>query len=948
MSLPGIQSPSPIPVKLPSADGKISLDVVKYLIGGNDISHRTDRRIKTQHQSTEVEKSDEKDIMKRLLSEARDPDSFVASVLKVSQVGTEATPPAMIPREYWIYSENPLSHAFGSSNTAFFDQKLSIWKKKIFPSEKPSSRTEVILLAKTLDMMLSKVDISVVSDTEKCYSAESSDYNTTFKKLLEIYNVGFGELIRQVYVQCAERGVVLDGIRNLYADYSSNCLEIIAFLKSQVRSSKSKLKQAADQVTKATSAAKAARYESMLIGIELKQLTANNESLLLKIKNQSALERRASLMKSFLTNQQSRNAMLLQLGNDNSRELHGNSLQECVEEDESSDGHSTQPTKGNERMNSEKEIKKMNSMHRNDASNRSLKKKKLTSQSTQTLTDDVWDQPLYNSLVSFCDMVRKTVTATEEVTPLYSCLVFNNPLESAKWAQKKMKKIIEEYVSTADGQTNENTESDEGVIGSFTITKKVLSETLEDVTVTLKEIVTRLTSFYSSAQFKAKIQGLLRQDTNRIQKVLTVEDLVPTTETGTVSSLQPPRSSEVCPLCVRPPEKEFTTSLVDSKKVHSEGSMKPQKELGKQTPNQAAVDELLEKLRLSEEKSKQLENDMTDTLAKVEHAERNATAMEKQMNASIETLRETVSDQRRMLDSQASDLQHRKLENIVNKKVQEMKAEKKALQQIPRSPTPPTTAPPNRVSVEHVIDKVKPSVNTSPPPEPITEHKKPPSTVSPDPVVKKPRTKITSQPSKIRNRKPQPTPTQTPAVKKPKINQKEIPKISEANQDEFEKDDILIEDDNQSQARDEDTVDEDERSNYSSEPAPSSMASKEAEIDPPQKDMFIDIGQVVPNTGVLPRRRGTLNRETTHRLAKKLSPQERAAELAVHKERRRRELVAAKNVQMSHILENAGNTKPKTQLWLLRQVNSFYRAKAIADMVWISILNSSSFCPTSL
>eukprot|EP00794_Sanderia_malayensis_P016078 gene16078-17701_t len=87
----------------------------------------------------------------------------------------------------------------------------------LFPSLKPSGRQEAKLLKKTMEDLLSR--IAVTEDTGK-----DADQPTQIHSLLElvrqeqnIYNIVFNEVIRQVSIECVERGELLAELRKRYA-----------------------------------------------------------------------------------------------------------------------------------------------------------------------------------------------------------------------------------------------------------------------------------------------------------------------------------------------------------------------------------------------------------------------------------------------------------------------------------------------------------------------------------------------------------------------------------------------------------------------------------------------------------------------------------------------------------------------------------------------------------
>ncbi|XP_073717822.1 axonemal dynein light chain domain-containing protein 1 isoform X3 [Misgurnus anguillicaudatus] len=121
----------------------------------------------------------------------------------------------LIPEEYHIIKNK------GLRGLQCYDDKFTILleddekKLRVFPSMKPSSRLEVVQLMKVMDDMLEKAGVK--------QDVEELTEHSQMEKLLElvrieqnIYNIVFHELIRQVSVECAERGQLLAKLRQRY------------------------------------------------------------------------------------------------------------------------------------------------------------------------------------------------------------------------------------------------------------------------------------------------------------------------------------------------------------------------------------------------------------------------------------------------------------------------------------------------------------------------------------------------------------------------------------------------------------------------------------------------------------------------------------------------------------------------------------------------------------
>uniref|UniRef100_A0A671SZF5 Axonemal dynein light chain domain-containing protein 1-like n=1 Tax=Sinocyclocheilus anshuiensis TaxID=1608454 RepID=A0A671SZF5_9TELE len=121
----------------------------------------------------------------------------------------------LIPEEYHIIKNK------GLKGLQCYDDKFTVLleddkqKLRVFPSMKPSGRLEVIQLMKVMDKMLEKTgvnqefqELTELSQIENLLELVRIEQN--------IYNIVFHELIRQVSVECAERGHLLAKIRSSY------------------------------------------------------------------------------------------------------------------------------------------------------------------------------------------------------------------------------------------------------------------------------------------------------------------------------------------------------------------------------------------------------------------------------------------------------------------------------------------------------------------------------------------------------------------------------------------------------------------------------------------------------------------------------------------------------------------------------------------------------------
>jgi hypothetical protein len=144
-----------------------------------------------------------------------DPKRFGKS-LAVEIQKLREPPPTEIPVEFHIYDlasdRQPallLPAADGGGRQSQY---------RIFPSTRPSSRSEVRLLAQALDRMLDEA------------GARTAD-------ALLAWDLTLAELVRQTFVHCAERGELLGRVRRAYSHYIGGLLSRVRFMEGTERES---------------------------------------------------------------------------------------------------------------------------------------------------------------------------------------------------------------------------------------------------------------------------------------------------------------------------------------------------------------------------------------------------------------------------------------------------------------------------------------------------------------------------------------------------------------------------------------------------------------------------------------------------------------------------------------------------------------------------------------
>ncbi|NWZ22004.1 AXDN1 protein, partial [Asarcornis scutulata] len=123
---------------------------------------------------------------------------------------------SLVPKEFHIVKNRgvlPLKYFDDKYTTLLEDHKK---KLQLFPSMKPAGRFEVIQLMEAMDHMLEKAGVDELIRV----TGPSQLHNVLelLKAEQNIYNIVFHELIRQVSVDCVERGQLLSKLRQRYVD----------------------------------------------------------------------------------------------------------------------------------------------------------------------------------------------------------------------------------------------------------------------------------------------------------------------------------------------------------------------------------------------------------------------------------------------------------------------------------------------------------------------------------------------------------------------------------------------------------------------------------------------------------------------------------------------------------------------------------------------------------
>nr|XP_009862323.2 axonemal dynein light chain domain-containing protein 1-like isoform X1 [Ciona intestinalis] len=149
-----------------------------------------------------------------------------------------AVPDSIIPEEYHVIKSRAvlgLEYIDEELTTKLTDHDQLL---RIFPSLNPTKRFEVLQLLRTMDAMLEQ---SGIDDEAVEVKGPTQIHNLLelIKKEQTIYDLVFSEVIRQVSVECIERGQLLSKLRNKYADLLNRIPRQMKSLHAEVMAQRS-------------------------------------------------------------------------------------------------------------------------------------------------------------------------------------------------------------------------------------------------------------------------------------------------------------------------------------------------------------------------------------------------------------------------------------------------------------------------------------------------------------------------------------------------------------------------------------------------------------------------------------------------------------------------------------------------------------------------------------
>lgn len=121
-------------------------------------------------------------------------------------------PPAALPEEYEIFDLAACGQAIEFRSPS----RCCRAQYRVYPPTRPSTRSDVQQLAVVLEQMLDEA-------------------GTSTSLALKAWDCTFAELVRQVFVQCSDRGELLGRVRRAYGHYLSELMRRLRALQGTRR-----------------------------------------------------------------------------------------------------------------------------------------------------------------------------------------------------------------------------------------------------------------------------------------------------------------------------------------------------------------------------------------------------------------------------------------------------------------------------------------------------------------------------------------------------------------------------------------------------------------------------------------------------------------------------------------------------------------------------------------
>eukprot|EP01012_Entosiphon_sulcatum_P020049 TRINITY_DN25023_c0_g1_i1.p1 TRINITY_DN25023_c0_g1~~TRINITY_DN25023_c0_g1_i1.p1 ORF type:complete len:754 (+),score=117.21 TRINITY_DN25023_c0_g1_i1:27-2288(+) len=171
------------------------------------------------------------------------PDDPASLARYVSSRAPTDLPTSEIPAEFHTFESSPLPGAIVGTRASappIFDPQSASWRQQSFPSNQPTSRAEVIQLARTLETMLQRLGKTFAPGIgtflprveDEIATGITGDLVHQLEKEVQVWDVAFREVTRQVFSQCTERGALLSVIHTNLLALSRALLRISSVMQA--------------------------------------------------------------------------------------------------------------------------------------------------------------------------------------------------------------------------------------------------------------------------------------------------------------------------------------------------------------------------------------------------------------------------------------------------------------------------------------------------------------------------------------------------------------------------------------------------------------------------------------------------------------------------------------------------------------------------------------------
>jgi len=126
-----------------------------------------------------------------------------------------SVPPTIISEEDHVYEKSFMA----KDTSSVYRDEDGLWHTKIFPSEKPSSRMDAVMLDAWITRALNR------HQEERATAASKDEFAKTVEDLVPILSIALHEIVRQVMHHCSERGLALERIWRTYVELFQRVLQ---------------------------------------------------------------------------------------------------------------------------------------------------------------------------------------------------------------------------------------------------------------------------------------------------------------------------------------------------------------------------------------------------------------------------------------------------------------------------------------------------------------------------------------------------------------------------------------------------------------------------------------------------------------------------------------------------------------------------------------------------